>query len=262
MKSSGGLSLLEAVIATFLLLASFLVIVNLFHQGLKYSVRIENQQLAAMVAERQLEQMRSWSEKGSAGVYNFDTLISVYNGTSSVPTDYSQFTVTTSVVNSLLYSPSTTLEKGLATSPTVVTREIQNSARKVDVRVVWGSNQVAVTSLFSRPTTDFAASNPIQVTLVGSATLPLGQDLSADFKAQARDTNNQPVTDLTYQWEIVPVSGNGTLVQTRSGSLATLTNAVNVAGEIYHTGGSLYLRASARNHGRMTEGLSPLILLQ
>jgi len=259
-RPPGGLSLLEAIVATFLLLSSFLIIVNLFHSGMRYNTRIENQQLAAMLAERHLEQLRSWSELSTAGVYHYDNLVAIYHGATSVPADHPTFTLSTRVVDEQLYSPSSTLELGLP--PGTLLRRLNGSARKVEVVVSWTGSQVAVTSLFSRPPADFRALNAITVSPVGSPSLPLAQNASADFRAEAFDSNDQAIPGLTYQWEIVPIDGNGTLVQARDGSTATLTNAVDVAGEVYHTGGSLYVRASARYHGRTVQGLSSVVGLQ
>lgn len=242
--------------ASFLLLCSLLVVVNLYDSALHYSVRIEQQQLAGMLAERHLEQMRAWSELPNASGFNYDNLLTIYNPSS---TSLDSFSLTTRVVEQAVYSSCSTLELGI--TPANQRRCILDSARKAQVTVSWdgGSRQVVLSSIFSRPCPQFRAANALVIT--GSSSGPIPKGGSATFNAIAYDTNNQVIPGLMLAWDIVPVDGNGTLTELRDGSVATLTNVVDVNGSSYYTGGSLYVQVRAKLHGQTSVANSTLITL-
>jgi hypothetical protein len=56
-----GLSLAEAVIAIFILTFGFAVVARLFHAGLAYEAHTDAQQMAALVAESKMEEIRGWN---------------------------------------------------------------------------------------------------------------------------------------------------------------------------------------------------------
>ncbi len=56
-----GLTLAEAVVAIFLLVAGFSIVAQLFHRAMRYSTRITVRQQAVAIANRRLEDIRAWS---------------------------------------------------------------------------------------------------------------------------------------------------------------------------------------------------------
>ena len=261
-RATRALSLMEAVISSFLLLSCFLVIINLFHSGLRYSTQIENQQIAAMVAERQLEQMRLWSETAGASGYNFDYLSAVYGGTSALASDFSNFSVLTQVVDQTIYSSCSTFERGVAASGGLAC-SLNHTVKKVQVTVSWDNDtrQVSTCSLFSRPAGALASHNPIAISPTSSPAAPLPHLATLQFSATATDAFGNPIPDLRFNWAVVPRDGNGTLTVARDGSTATLQNVIMVNGGQAFTGGSLVVQATARYHGQTASATSSLVQL-
>jgi len=260
-----GLTLIETIIASFLLLSRFLVIVNLFHSGLGYTSRIENQQLATLIAERQLEQMRAWSETSSGTAYNFDTLAAVYNGQNVTVPDFGNFKLMTNVTARELYSACTDFERGSAVNG-FQPRSLSNSSRTVDVTVAWdhGAHSLTLTSLLTQTVSSFSTGpNPINVTFTAAPSLPLAQNATLECQATGYDSNNRPIPDLFFTWNMECVNGSGTLTPTRDGHRVVFSNVVNGTGTTqYHTGGQLYIQARAKYNGRWASGSSTLVDLQ
>lgn len=272
-----GTTLLEAVIASFLLLISLLVITNLFHSSLGYLPRIENQQLAALLAERHLEGMRVWCNSPNGNLYNYDSpgVAAIYNGSTVTYPEHSQFQVLTNVTTGELYSPCSNFELGLVTSPPFgVRRSLQQWASKVTVAVRWdgGARQLRLSSLIARPALAFRHNINRIVVQQTSGTPVLHAGESALFSAVGYDENDNPIPDLKFVWDICPVNATGRLEQARDGSAASLTNRIMVApftaaqsppysGTISSSSGELYVRASARYHGQVAAANSSLVQL-
>ena len=275
-RSLHAVTLMEAVIASFLLLSAFLVVVNLFHSGLGHMSRTENQQLAATLAERELERMRVWSETLNGAQYNYTSpgLATTYDGKSAVPPDFPGFSVATRVIAMGLYSSCTALELAIPSIPPLVQpRRLPGQASKVVVTVSWSSGQksLKLVSLFSEPALKFNNPNPISITPAGPATL--AHDGFVDFSASAADTNGQVIDGLLYSWAMVPNDTNegaGTLTQARDGRTARLTNKIygppfnssnNYQGIPCYTGGQCLLQVSARYHGQVVCANTPWVTL-
>lgn len=269
-----AVSLLEAVLAIFLLLIGLLVLSNLFHSSLGYLPRIENQQLAALVAEEHLERMREWSETTSGSVYNYDNpgLALTYNGQSGPAPDHPHMTVSTNVTNLELYSPCSSFEMGFTPAlPWNPRRSLTSWASLVQVGVSWdnGNRQLKVNSIVARPALSFRSGlNKIVVSVAGATTLHEGE--SSNFTAVGYDSNNNPIPGLFFQWDISSVNATGKLQQSRDGSVANLTNRIfvppNTAAQIppysgnpSFSDGELYVRATARYHGEEFSANSTLI---
>jgi Tfp pilus assembly protein PilV len=259
---SRGYSLLEAVIAFFILLCCFAVIIALFQSGLRYSVRTQNQQLAPMLAERQIEGMRAWSETANGSGFNWSNLAAIYNGESFQPADFGDFTVTTKVLSQTLYSTSSSVERALGTQA----RQLTNSADLVEVGVAWNdgvSHQIKLQSYLVAPASSFRSSNTIVVTTVSSGGNPLPQGSMMNLTATGYDHNGNAIPDLFFVWNVISVTGQGTLAQSRDGSSANLTNVVTFAnGSTAQSPGNLYVQASAKYHGVTAAGNSSLVQLQ
>ena len=251
-----AVTLMEAVIASFLLLSAFLVVVNLFNSGLGHMSRTENQQLAAMLAERELERMRIWSETLNGTQYNY-TSPGLASFSVSVA-DYPGFAVATRVTPTGLYSGCSNMEQAIASvAPLRQPRYLPGQASKVVVTVSWANGQksLKLASLFSEPALRFSA-NPINIS--GGST-SLAPDGSADFSASAVDSNGQPINGLMFSWSLLPIDGAGTLDAARDGSTARLTNRIygppfnapDYVGTVVHTGGTCQLQVSAMYHGKV-----------
>ncbi|MFN8610048.1 MAG: hypothetical protein U0931_21075 [Vulcanimicrobiota bacterium] len=250
-----ALTLVETIFATFLLLWAILIVVRLFHSGIAYTSRSMEQESAAFLAEQHLEGMRAWSESLNGQVYNYDRLTSVaiYNG-ATIPGDLPGYTITTRVMAHELYSGCSQIEL----SRPFDRRVLSDSACTVQVEVKWagGLRQLRLCTLLARPALTFpappAAPNlPTGVTITGPPDNPVPHLGSTSLQAGAFDRNGAPIRDLFYDWELIPISGGGTLEQSRSGSSVTLYNWVYLPdGSRASTGGEVVLRATARYHGQ------------
>ncbi|MBN9415494.1 hypothetical protein ABS71_14175 [bacterium SCN 62-11] len=262
-----GLTLLESVFASFLLLWAILIVVRLFHSGIGYTSRSLDQETAVLLAEQHLERMRLWSETVSGGVYNYDQLTSlaVYNGT-PIAGDLPGFTLTTRVMARELYSGCSQIELSRPADRRVLT----DSACTVQVDVKWAgdSRKLRLCTLLARPALTFpipAASPtlPTGVTISPPADNPVPHLGSTTLQAGALDRNGSPIRDLFYDWELVPISGAATLEQSRSGASARLYNWVYLPdGSRASTGGDVTIRVTARYHGQTVfEETAPIHLL-
>ena len=272
-----AVTMMETVISIFLLLSAFLLVANLFNSGLGYSSRIESQQLAAMIAERQLERMRNWSETLNGATHNYATLASIYNGTVTTVSDFPQFRVATNVITHGIYSGCTAMEQSILnpavySPPFIAPRYLPGQASKVVVNVSWHNNgpkSLELATLFSEPALTFAtAANPLTVT--GSVPATLARGASVQFSVAATDSNSSPISGLIYSWALMPINGTGTLTQARDGSTAELTNQIyglplNPAapfnGTACFTGGQCQLQVSAMYHGQLVDTTTPVINL-
>lgn len=262
-----GQTLLETIIACFLLLACFLVIISLFHSGLRYTSQIENQQLAAMLAERYVEQMRAWSESPAGNVYNYDNLASIYSNQTVASPDYPGFSITTNVTAHYLYSSCSAFEQDSAALGQQA-RRLNNSAKNIDVGVIWdgGRRRFAVSTLFSRPASTFSTTQAVKVDFTTAPALPLAQDATCSLKATGYDVNNQPIDDLFFTWSVYSDSssgGSGTVEAARDGRTALFTHLVYSAdGTKQHVTGGVYMQATAKYHGKTVSGQSTKVTLQ
>ncbi|MBX3170726.1 MAG: hypothetical protein KF760_25195 [Candidatus Eremiobacteraeota bacterium] len=249
------MSLLESVFATFLLLWAIMIVVRLFHTGIGYTSRSLEQETAIFLAEQQLERMRAWSESLNGNVYNYDQLASlaIYNGT-PVAAEQPGFTLTTRVMARELYSGCSQIELSRPSDR----RVLRNSACTVQVEVKWagGTRQLRLCTLFARPALTFPSPAPSPhlptgVIITGPADNPVPHLGSTTLQAGAIDRNGAPLEDLLYEWELVPISGAGTLEQSRSGQSARLFNWVYLPdGTRTSTGGEVSVRVTARYHGQ------------
>ena len=256
MKRPRGLSLLEAIISIFILFSAFLVIINLFQSGLRYSSRIENQQVAAMLAGRKLEEVRAWSQTPTSNGYNFDNW-TAYNGVTSTPSDFPNYRIRTDVTSQSLYSSCSLLELPYPSAR----RVLDSSCQLLKVTVSWSSgNQLVVSSLVGDPPRQFNATNAINIT-VGSATLPLPHDATVGLTAQAYDNYGNLLPDVKFLWDVSGSLCSGTLVQNRDGSAANFTNNVILPdGLTYYSGpGPVVVQARASLHGQVRVGQSAQI---
>lgn len=247
--------------ASFLLLSCFLVVIALFHSGLRYDSRIESKQIAAMLAERQLERLRLWSETPTPGGSNYDQLLTVYANDHTPASDFAGFELETRSTAQELFAPCSQFEVGMTTTA----RKLTQSACRVQVTVNWdsGRSSISVSSLISAPVVGLDSPDPVTVLIQPGASLPLDHLATAEFKATTKDAFGRDIPDLLYRWSVVSVDGNGTLTQTRDGSKATLENVVRLGnGDQYFTGGSLFVQAEVRYHGQTVTGKSSPIELK
>ena len=272
-RSDRGLTLAEAIVAIFVLLAGVVVMVRLFHTSIRYQTLVDNQATAVMLAEREMERVRGWSRKthtcpgATAGFATF--LSDAYPGkTAYQDPDFPGFTIQTQAAANIIYSPCSLFE--LLYTPATRRRVISTSVRKVTVSVSWGWDPYngqplshKLCSLIALPTCDLSAA-PAVITVGMTGSTSLIQGATRDVTTSAVDQDGRPLDDLFYEYVIRPQSGDlgggsGSVDDARDGRTSTVRNCIYDAQEptpgISGYGlGACNVTAQARYRGILIEG--------
>lgn len=248
---SRGYTLTEAIIATFLLIASLMVAARLFHSSMRYGVWIENKALASVVAEKRMAELRRWAD--------------THSGWAGYPTgndpNFPIYTVTTRLENATLASPSTSLEAGFSAP-----RTFTSSLRQAIVEVTWDSgggpnNSVVLTSLLRDPRRGWRAANPVVIS--GAIPPSVGPATTVTFTAQGFHPGGA-IDDLCFSWSVEPEfpnAGLGTITPAHDGRSAVFTNQLNVGGGTIASAGQCRVVATAVYGGQERRGASAVITL-
>lgn len=222
-----GLTLAEAIIAVFVLLAGFAIMTRLFHTGLRYQTLVDNQGIAVMLAERQMERIRGWSRrvhKCPGGSQAFTNWTGCPGAGSATPdADFPGHTVE---VEHEAYPVATPCSLFESLYPTDERRLLQASVRRVKVTVRWSSQEHSLVSLVTIPT---GSPNSTTLDLTGSQTLNEGDSRAVSMSATNSDGRDLP--DLTYRYAIYASDGNegggfGTTDGPRDGRSGVIRNCI------------------------------------
>ena len=216
-----GFTLIETVIASFILSLAFVAFIMLYHRALAFGAQSEARSAAARAAWRKVESVREWSAQSD----NFEKGDWAGLSTPVSDPDDPPFMTSVLLIGRTLFSPSTDLES-LFPGNTI---DFSNSVRGIRVRVQWGGTQDF--NLY----TQIAAprrppKRPLNQAIVVTLKSPGGNLAvggTADFEAQALDANDKPIVDLVYNWSVAPGTGNGQVTSIdRMGRKARFTNLV------------------------------------
>ncbi len=251
MNSIRGYSLIEAILASFLLIGAFFIVNRLFHTGLQYSSKVEGRIVAVQVAERQMALVRRWARFQD----DWD------NFPSDSQVEVPGYEISVSIEDQVLFSPSSQLESVYQGDPRG-RRAIRESVRLAVVEVLWGTdNTYRLVSLVSRdckrwrppPTVDISGVVP---------TVVVGTD-PVNFSAQGFDEDGDPIPDLFFHWTVEPVYFNSSpvtgriLYDRRDGRTVSYVNQVQRRdGEWVTQNGECRVRAYARYNGILGGGNS------
>jgi len=158
MKSK-GLTLAEAVVAIFLLVAGFSIVAQLFHRAMRYSTRITVRQQAVAIANRRLEDIRAWSRSHHLpagtlpmtdwGPWAVSPVQDSYDSSYEISTEFSQPD---------FYNPCTRFE---LVNPNVSQVKLTQHRTQVTVTVRWGgSESVRLTTFICTPTGSLSYRRP------------------------------------------------------------------------------------------------------
>lgn len=270
-----GLTLAEAIVAIFVLLAGLVVMVRLFHTSIRYQTLVDNQSTAVMLAEREMERVRGWSRKNHTSpgaALNFANFLSdAYPGKAAYQDpDFPGFTIQTTAQARDIYSPCSLFEK--LYTPASRRRTISTAVRKVTISVSWGWDPYnaqplkhQLSSLIALPTSNQSLTPPppatISVGLTGSSVI--SQDSTRDISASAVNRDGQALDDLFYEYIIRPQvgdlgGGSGTVEGARDGRVGVVRNCIYNAltppGISGHGLGGCDVVARARYRGFYLEG--------
>ncbi|MCA9795883.1 MAG: hypothetical protein KC910_28945, partial [Candidatus Eremiobacteraeota bacterium] len=144
-----GLSIAETVVAMFILVAAMLVLITLFHSGLRQTTRVKAQAVAANLARNKVEQLRGWANTSSGSGFNFDDWSPYADVTVSDP-DFPEYRLRIRAMNQRLYSPCSLFES--EQSDPVYANDV---AEQVEVTVSWDDQDLRLTTLVGSPRRDW-----------------------------------------------------------------------------------------------------------
>lgn len=216
-RRNRGFSLMEALFASFLLLTSVLLSVQLFDSSLKAEADNEQRSVAAVVAENGLDEIRE------AALVDFKNLDSLYNNKTWNDADNPNFRLTAKVEPQALSAPCGELESQypnpFAVFPQPRPRQMTNSVWRVQLVVDWpraGNSKVRVVEYFSslKKVTDFKliidppGSDKIDDFTTG--TFSVAPNGVLDFTAKAY-SDGEEIKDIQFSWYVEPLDGFGSV---------------------------------------------------
>lgn len=283
LRSPKGTLLVEAIVASFLFLFAFIAATQLFDASLRWESSSTNERLAALVAERRMEDLRGWVGQ-QCKTTGFNSLN--WASKEVVDEDDSElpgFLITVNTSSQMEHTPARPLT-GRADPPPgfhspcstlyaqaaagedqqqnqvwgtfPYSRDMSNSARLVQVTVTWGdgSHEYRLVSVLSdsiepavAPSTDFTTS---PVVISGPASVSTGS--TADYSVEVRLASSAPIPDVTTLWAILPTSAGAASLRPldSSGRTVRLTRASD---------GAIVLVAKVRYRGKEIVGYSNAI---
>jgi hypothetical protein len=245
-------SLMEAILATFLLLTSLLLSIYVFHSGLRAEASDEKRVLAAAVAESALSEIRR-----DAGE-DFRSLISSYDGKRWRLDEAPEFSLTCRARPATIGLACLELESQYPRSnrfPEPEPRMLERSAADVELEVSWSDPTPRSITVCER-VASLREFSGFQVRLLDDSGAPaqaisLAKGATARFRAQAYG-GGQPLDDLQFTWYVQPVQGFGSLTAiSRDGLRCEYRNAYrNYNNRLRYAAGACYLTVTASFQGR------------
>ena len=191
-----GLSLVEAVIALFLLSFCALSVLSLTQTGFRAQKRNQEIARANLVIQSVIADVRLWAED----INNFHSDWSTYNGTFS-PAGFPgyQVTVRSEAAGRPIDSPCAELESQW--EPTNRGRRVMPRAVvPVELKVFWSDDprdSMTVLTYVGEPIRDVSA---ISFEVNGPSRLSVGMGQGSDYRVSARDGAGRPLDNLMFQW--------------------------------------------------------------
>lgn len=214
-KASGGFSLIEAVLASFLLLTAIALSVYVFDSSLQAEAGNEKRVTATLVAECALAEIRQQANA------NLGQVKANYDSKTWTVGEYPDFQIQSKVRSELLAIPCTVLEEKQyeksAVYPDPEGRFLKDSGLRVELTVSWddrGSQSVTVSEVVTSFTP--ASSFSVQLRLPGGGVakdtdlITAAKKEKIDFSARAF-AGGQQVNDVTFTWFVEAVEGFGSL---------------------------------------------------
>jgi len=219
-----GLSLVETLIAFFLLSCGILLITQLFLYSLRYTRQVEERARGLLVAERSLQRLRDWAGQVNAGKLNYLGSWAAYDGVTLTDPDDADFSVHYEVADDNLVAPCREFE---SLQPPDQQGIMPASAKRVSVAVSWRGGSLNLAGLIEEPPRLWRAVNPLVVN--GTPPNPVTMANLATFTVSAYDSNGEAISDLEYRWYVQAMSSSGTVTAGNNGTSATFVPQIVLA---------------------------------
>ena len=228
-----GFSLVEAVLAAFMLLGAILISISVFDRTLQVEASNEKRIVAALVAESAMAEIRRMAGN------NFSQIKTQYDGKTWSVAEYPEFRIRGTVSRAIL----------------------DRSGWKVQLDISWvdgGSQSVRIVEnvVNFSPANDFSVQvlfngNPVDET--NTINVPKGD--TRDFSVRAR-SGGQNIEDIQFTWHVRALTGFGSIkTVSRDGLYCQYENRYrNFKNEPKYAPGNCFLVVQATYQGREAEG--------
>lgn len=213
-----GLSLVETLIAFFLLSCGVLLITQLFLYSLRYTRQVEARARGLLAGERAWQRLRNWASEVSGGQLNFSGNWAAYSGVTETDPDDADFQLHYEVADEILMSPCREFESLI---PADQQGLMARSAKRVSIDVRWRGGSLLLAGLVEEPPRQWRATNPLVVS--GTPPDPVDASNPANFTVTAFDSNDAAIEDLEFRWYVDAMSTSGTVTPSQNGKAATFT---------------------------------------
>ncbi len=231
---------METLVALFVLLSAFVIILTLFIKSTDYQVNVETKVFSVAFGETVLDDIKVWANDYNNYSGDWSTWSSV-----TLP-EYSGYEARVAVVQPSVPDPCTSLEEGKPVAERVI---MGDSFR--DVTVVVFHNGGEQFELHGRVPEPERAIQEIKIEVLAGGT-SIAPNTESTFKATMLDSNNNSVEDIVFRWTLEAVTGNGSVrPEVPDSSVGIVRNAyVGFDGLTRIVPGTCRLIASARYRGR------------
>lgn len=244
-----GLTLSETVIALFLMASATLIVIGLFHYGLRSAGRAKDVSIAVRLAENKLVEIQEWATDAD----NFYSNWATYDGVTTVDSDFPGYNIFVDCDpgNYTIFTPCTDLEAAYAPNQ----RRMTESVVPVEISVSWGDRSPSKThTLVTRIGSPYQPVGVLEIQRVGGDPDPVPPEGEVLFEAVLKDTSGRAIPDVTFNWAQKPGSSRGQFSITggRNRNTSRLVNRYgtdDTSGLPYSQLGNTKVRAYYRYHG-------------
>lgn len=241
---SAGLSLLETLIALFILLSAFTIILSLFLRSTDHQVNVQTKVFSVAFAETLLDDIKVWAA-------DYDNFSGDWTSWSSVTLpEYPGYEAKVEVIKPRVPDPCTLLES----DKPVADRTIMTESFRDITLVVFHEDveQLSLQTRLAEPAREIKEVK-IESRSGGTSLAPFAE---AELEAMLLDTNDKVVSDVVFRWTVDSVTGNGSVSpQASDSSIGIVKNAyIGMDGLTRIVPGTCRVSASARYRGREYTG--------
>lgn len=263
-----GLSLLETTVAVYVMAAALLVVIGLFHTGMKARSETMQRKRATQALRGAHSQLLSFSQQALGTDYGFDQIRDSWGTQVQTVIIDPEFEATFEVLREPALAASTSFEQRFPAA-----QRLQLGERvRVDITVRGLGQTARSVCWLSDPPRRLHAANPLRITQVSLPTplpaySPPANTTEGVFRAALYDQYDHPIQSATFTWSVLPLDGNGTLLWDqdlgdRSGRTARLRNWVsNQFGDPTIQAGSVLVECQTIYRGQeIIEQFGPVVL--
>lgn len=246
---SRGYSLIETILASFLLVFTFFLVSSLFNTGLQYSSKVDTRMTSVRYAQKRMSEIRNWA-KTSDDWSGYPV---------ALDDEFPGYELAVAIGEAPLLSPSRELE---ASSPSSQ-RVLRQTAKQFTVTVKGPRSPAFV---LAGIVTKAERQGAVIVTITGTPSGPVGPGPPVLLTASAVDSAGKPLTDVFFHWSVEPVgnqpSSASIKLRSRDGREANFENKVlRRNGTAVAQDGACKAVAYVRYNGRIWSGETPPIEL-